>query len=219
MRNRVSPSPILYSFRRCPYAMRARMALHSAQVRLEHREVLLKNKPPSMLAASAKGTVPVLVLEDGSVIDESWDVIQWALKQNDPENWLGRNQCYLAPAQQLVEECDGEFKQALDRYKYADRHPLDPEFYRDQGMPFLSKLNDILKNQSHLLDQRCTVADIAVMPFVRQFAHVDLSWFTHCGINHLNTWLQTLLQSDLFAEIMQKHALWEFESTSLQPNE
>jgi len=164
-----------------------------------------------MLAASAKGTVPVLVLGGGLVIDESWDVIQWALKQNDPENWLGPNQRFLTPTQQLVEICDGEFKQALDQYKYADRHPLTPESYRDQGMPFLIKLDSMLKTQSHLLDQRCTVADIALMPFVRQFAHVDLEWFRHCGLNHLNAWLDVLLQSDLFTEIMQKHPLWAFE--------
>lgn len=206
-----APPPVLYSFRRCPYAMRARMALHSAQIKLEHREVLLKNKPPAMLAASAKGTVPVLVLGDGSVIDESWDVIQWALKQNDPENWLGTDQCFLVPTQLLVEECDGEFKQALDRYKYADRHPQTPEFYREQGTPFLIKLNDILKSQSHLLDQRCTVADIAVMPFIRQFSHVDSDWFAHCGLSHLHKWLEDLLQSDLFTKIMQKHPPWEFD--------
>jgi len=203
----VQPLPVLYSFRRCPYAMRARMALHHAGIVLEHREILLKNKPPSMLVASKKGTVPVLVLGDGEVIDESWEVVQWALSQNDPDNWLGTDHCFLDQARSLVEECDGEFKQALDHYKYADRYPQDAEVYREQAMPFLLKLDHMLTKNRYLLADHCSIADIAIMPFVRQFAFVDIEWFSNNELAHLQRWLTTL-----FTKIMEKRPLWAFES-------
>ncbi len=207
--------PILYSFRRCPYAMRARMALRVAGIKLVHREILLKNKPPEMLSASSKGTVPVLVLDNGRVIDESWDVMCWALEQNDPENWLGDTNCWLDQSQDLVTECDGSFKQALDRYKYADRHPHSPETYRQEGLKFLNTLDGMLAEQRYLLAPHRCIADIAVMPFVRQFAHVDKAWFDQCSLENLNRWLNALLNSDLFTEIMIKRPLWE--SGSAQP--
>ena len=202
--------PILYSFRRCPYAMRARMALIAAEVELEHREILLKDKPPEMLEASPKGTVPVLVLEDGVVLDQSWDIVQWAITKNDPYNWLGTNHEFLTASVPLVESCDGEFKSALDRYKYADRHPLPAQHYREQAMPFLQHLDQQLKNHRYLLTDRITVADIAILPFVRQFANVDRSWFDQCGLNHLTRWLEVLLSASLFAQAMRKFPVWEF---------
>jgi len=203
--------PILYSFRRCPYAMRARMALNSAAVELEHREILLKNKPPSMLRASAKGTVPVLILEDQSVLDESWQISRWALLGNDPENLLGEDKQYLDTTESLVESCDGIFKAALDKYKYSDRHPLSDEQYRQQGMPFLESLESMLQNNLFLLSDLPTIADIALMPFVRQFAHVDKVWFEQCGLPHVARWLNTLIDSQRFQLAMQKHTLWEFD--------
>lgn len=203
--------PILYSFRRCPYAMRARMALIKSGIALEHREILLKNKPPSMLEVSPKGTVPVLVLEDGTVIDESWEIMRWAVSRNDPDNWLGEDQIYLDQAHTLIDRCDGEFKSALDHYKYADRYPLAQEEYRDQGMGLLKELDQRLAQQHNLLADRITIADIAIMPFVRQFANVDLTWFNQCGLNHLSRWLDELAHSVLFETAMQKHPLWQFE--------
>lgn len=188
------------------------MALHSANIEVEHREILLKNKPPAMLQASTKGTVPVLILPSGKVLDESWEVAQWALLKNDPLNWLGTGECFLKRSRILVQECDGEFKKALDKYKYADRHPLTAEVYRQQGLPFLTKLNDMLAENSYLLADRCTIADIAVMPFVRQFAHVDSDWLKSSGLDDLVRWLNCMLESDLFIDIMQKRALWKFET-------
>ncbi len=207
----MSRPAILYSFRRCPYAMRARIALHTAGIELEHREILLKNKPPAMLEASPKGTVPVLVLPDGKVIDESWDVVQWALTQNDPENWLGEDRCWLDATQPLVERCETEFKPALDRYKYADRHPEPAEQYRQQGMIFLQHLESLLQTRTFILADHPTVADIAIMPFVRQFAHVDKPWFVTAGVPHVRHWLDGWLESPVFRAIMQKQVLWKFE--------
>ncbi len=204
--------PILYSFRRCPYAMRARMALHVADITVEHREILLKNKPPEMLASSAKGTVPVLVLTNGTVVDESWDVMCWALEQSDPENWLGESNCWLKQSSDLVLECDNTFKQALDRYKYSDRHPHPPEIYRQEGMEFLGKLERLLEQKGCLLTSAYTIADYALMPFVRQFAHVDKDWFNQCELRLLSNWLDTLINSDIFRTIMIKQPLWKFES-------
>lgn len=205
-------SPVLYSFRRCPYAMRARMALHAAGVPLEHREILLKNKPPSMLAVSPKGTVPVLVLEDGRVLDESWEIVKWALDQNDPADWLGDDHRYLRLAGPLVERCDGPFKEALDKYKYADRHPLSAAEYRGQGLPFLQDLETLLQANTYLLADTMTVADIAIMPFVRQFALVDRAWFDAADLTRLANWLDRMIDSPLFHSIMQKQPLWQFET-------
>jgi len=206
-----SSLPVLYSFRRCPYAMRARMALNSAGVKVEHREILLKNKPPSMLQASAKGTVPVLVLADQDILDESWQIAVWALSGNDPENLLGANKQFLDATAPLVERCDGEFKSALDKYKYSDRQPLSATVYRQQGMPFLNLLESMLQNSRCLLSNQLTVADIALMPFVRQFAHVDKPWFEQCGLPRLAQWLDLFIASERFQAAMQKHPLWEFD--------
>ncbi len=190
--------------------MRARMALIPAEVDLEHREILLKNKPPSLLEASPKATVPVLVLEDGTVLDQSLDIMRWAVLQNDPFNWLGEEQIYLIQAQPLIDRCDGEFKLALDQYKYADRHPLAAEVYREQGMAFLNDLDQRLNEHRYLLANQITIADIAIMPFIRQFANVDREWFDRSGVDRLVAWLDTLLDSALFEQAMQKHPLWEF---------
>jgi len=169
------PLPILYSYRRCPYAMRARMALHYAQVQVEIREISFGNKPKHMLEVSPKGTVPVLVLTDGQVIDESLDVMRWALAQRDSEDWLlQKNPELQANAFALIAENDGAFKQALDHYKYAVRFPENPpEFYRTQGEAFLQKLELSLDQNHYLLGQHQSIADIAIFPFIRQFSSVD----------------------------------------------
>jgi glutathione S-transferase len=189
------------------------MALIAAKVDLEHREILLKNKPPSMLEASPKATVPVLVLEDGTVLDQSWDIMRWAIMKNDPFNWLGQDQIYLARAQPLIDRCDGEFKRALDQYKYADRHPRPAQVYREQGMAFLNDLDQRLTEQRYLLANQITIADIAIMPFIRQFANVDREWFDLSGLDRLIAWLETLVDSTLFNQAMQKYPLWDFANT------
>ncbi len=198
--------PVLYSYRRCPYAMRARMALKYACIEVEIREIALKDKPSHMLQVSPKGTVPVLVLADGKVIDESLDIARWALQQNDPQGWL-MHESLLAS---LLAENDGSFKQALDRYKYAIRFPEHPaEFYRAQGEQFLQKLEGLLSQQAYLCGKKASLADIAIFPFIRQFAAVDAAWFDMAPYPRLQAWLQDWVNSDLFQAVMEKYPLWQ----------
>lgn len=193
-----APEPILYSFRRCPYAMRARLALAVSGTRVELREVSLKAKPADMLAASAKGTVPVLVLSDGEVIDESLAIMRWALAINDPENWLSRNDIDLVAAN------DGPFKSDLDRYKYPQRYAVDPIPYRGSGLKFLRELDTLVAEGERLGGGSRGLNDAAIVPFVRQFAAVDPGWFDAQPLPHLRAWLDSHLGSDLFRLIMRR---------------
>lgn len=203
--------PILYSFRRCPYAIRARMALQYSGVDVELREVVLSQKPESMLSYSPKGTVPVLVLADATVIDESRDIILWALAVNDPDQWLlENNKEFLGVAETLIDENDSSFKQSLDNYKYNERcleHPAD--YYRAKGQAFLEKLEARLSVSKYLMSDRLSVADIAIFPFVRQFAFVDKVWFFQTPYKNLQIWLDDILQSALFEKIMRKYPPWK----------
>lgn len=193
--------PILYSYRRCPYAMRARMALRYAGISVETREVVLGDKPRHMLAVSPKGTVPVLVLPDGKVIDESLDIMAWALAQQDPDGWLTDNRLF----QELITENDSSFKRALDQYKYAARFPeQSAEVYRQQGERFLARLEALLSEHAYLLSEKLTQADVAIFPFIRQFSMVDRDWFAEAPYPHLRQWLAGLLDSELFNAVMQK---------------
>ena len=190
---------VLYSFRRCPYAMRARMALRYSGVPLTTVEVSLKAKPVEMLALSPKGTVPVLVCADGRVIEQSLDIMRWALAQKDPDNWLGPDSAAL------IEENDHVFKTHLDRYKYAIRYPEQPmEHYRAQGEQFLQHLEDLLGHAPYLAGDRLSLADVALAPFIRQFAHVDREWFEQAPYPHLRVWLERILTSALFTSVMAK---------------
>ncbi|WP_282358322.1 glutathione S-transferase [Pseudomonas sp. PS01303] len=191
----------LYSFRRCPYAMRARIALRYSSVPVEIVEVSLKAKPAEMLAISPKGTVPVLDA-DGRVIDESLEIMRWALAQNDPLNWLLDGDSRIA---ELIEANDQGFKVDLNRYKYAERYPEQPmEVYRAQGAVFLQRLEGLLQDRDYLLADHPSLADIALLPFVRQFAHVDREWFAQTPYPRLQAWLNNFLESDLFTSIMKK---------------
>ena len=194
--------PVLYSFRRCPYAMRARMALIASGIACEIREVKLRDKPPEMLAASPKGTVPVLVLPDGKVIDESIDIMRWALALNDPELWLAGDD------EVLIATNDGAFKHHLDRYKYADRHDTDPAEHRAAGLAILRDLEARLSATPYLCGDSRTLADIAIMPFVRQFAETDRSWFDAQLLPRLQRWLAALRASTLFAAAMVRREVW-----------
>lgn len=194
--------PVLYSFRRCPYAMRARLAIAVSGLQLELREIKLSAKPPAMLEASPKGTVPVLVLPDGTVIDQSLDVMHWALALSDPEGWLERDD----PA--LIERNDGPFKHDLDRYKYPERHGSDALAHRESGMVFLRELDERLGGGPQLCGEARGLADMAVMPFVRQFAAVDAEWFGQQPLPHVKRWLAGHLESGLFASVMGKFAPW-----------
>jgi glutathione S-transferase len=197
--------PILYSFRRCPYAMRARLALYASGVAVELREVSLRAKPASMLAASPKGSVPVLVLPDGRVIDESWEIMQWALHQHDPEGWLGQDNSFIAAANPLIIENDTTFKYHLDRYKYAERYPEYPRsHYRSEAQVFLQQLENRLHTPRFLLGDAMSIADVAIFPFIRQFAAVDKDWFAQAPYPSLQRWLNIFLGSELFDEVMKK---------------
>lgn len=199
--------PILYSFRRCPYAIRARMAIAYASINLELREVSLANKPIEMLALSSKGTVPVLQLSD-RVIDESLEIMNWALEQSDPENWLSLDS--QKKQLSLIEENDNEFKDWLDKYKYWDRFPQQTQqYYRSNAELFISKLERYLKSNKYLLGSKMCQADIAIFPFIRQFAFVDKPWFDQSNYPLVQRWLNQFLQSDLFGQVMEKHALWQ----------
>lgn len=194
--------PILYSYRRCPYAMRARMALKYAGVAVDIREISLKDKPQSMLKVSPKATVPVLVLPNGSVLEESLDIMHWALQWQDTEGWLKAD---FALTAQLIAQNDGSFKQALDHYKYAIRFPEQPaETYRTQGETFLQKLESLLGQSIFLLNDQIRLADIAIFPFVRQFAGVDAAWFETAPYPKLKAWLKGLVESELFLSVMEK---------------
>ncbi len=195
--------PILYSYRRCPYAMRARMALSYAGIPVEIREISLKQKPAHMLQVSPKGTVPVLVLPDGQVIEQSLEIMHWALQQHDADGWLSADPRHVAL---LIAENDGAFKQHLDRYKYAIRFPeYSAEHYRAQGALFLAKLEQRLQQSAFLLGDAISLADIAIFPFIRQFAAVDHDWFESTGYIKLQSWLQHLVESALFERVMVKY--------------
>lgn len=195
---------ILYSFRRCPYAMRARMALSSSGMEYEHREVVLRDKPPEMLEVSPKGTVPVLVTPTGTVIEESLDIMRHALAMKDPEGWLERDD------PELVAANDGPFKHHLDRYKYATRYAdVDPEEHRSAALDILRQLEARLAKDAYLCGAKRGLADIAIFPFIRQFANADRTWFDAQSLPRLQDWLERLITSELFTGVMAKHAQWK----------
>ena len=200
--------PILYSFRRCPYAMRARMAIHISSQKCEIREVLLRDKPPSMLEYSSKGTVPVLVLQSGEVIDESLDVIDWALNMNDPDNWQrSKNN---EKTKELIKINDGEFKYHLDRYKYSKRYDNeDPEFHRKKCLSFIEKVNSELQNSKYIFDDAISYIDISLLPFIRQFRIADNEWFDELPYENVKSWLSNFLNSELLKSIMSKYDIWK----------
>ena len=194
--------------------MRARLALAVSGVAYELREVVLKYKPPELLAASPKGTVPVLVLPSGQVIDESLSIVRWALEQNDPENWLKNGPIDKMLA--MIEVNDGPFKHALDRYKYPNRYPQESgadtkafaSAQRSDAARWLQSLESQLSqpNQSWLFSHQPSLADMALLPFVRQFAHTDTAWFAAQPWTHLQAWLAAFEASGLFASVMEKHS-------------
>ena len=203
-------TPILYSFRRCPYCMRVHMALKYARLKIILREVELSDLPSEALAVSPHATVPSLVISENEYMDESWDIVKWATQQSDPENWLGENNEYLKDAEMLVETNDYSFKDDLDHYKYADRFPEQAmEYYRQRGEEFLEELNEMLEQNNFLLAEHITIADIAVFPFIRQFAMVDKGWFDKAPYPQLQRWLDFILETEWFSEAFKKHETWQ----------
>lgn len=202
--------PILYSFRRCPYAMRARLAIAASGQTCALREVVLRNKPPEMIAVSPKGTVPIMVLPGERVIEESLEIMQWALGRSDPEGWLLPLKRDRDEIEALIAENDGPFKDALDRYKYPNRYDIsDARPYRAQGLEFLKKLNARLLKTRCLCGDEFTFADAAIAPFVRQFANTDREWFDALDLPGAQNWLQRFLESNRFLGVMDKYPAWE----------
>lgn len=202
-----SDYPVLYSFRRCPYAIRARMAIAHSGIGVELREVVLRNKPREMLEISPKGTVPVFQLQDNTVIDESLEIMQWALSQQEENGWT--DSASNSDIFSLIDCNDGEFKYFLDRYKYADRYPEHSQrFYRTKAEQFLAQLEQRLRNHTYLCSDHFSLADAAIFPFIRQFANVDLGWFETSEYQVVNNWLSHLLESALFLSIMEKYKPW-----------
>ena len=201
--------PILYSFRRCPYAIRARLALAVSGRTCELREVVLRNKPQGLLCASAKGTVPVLVLPDGRVLEQSLDIMLWALAQHDPQGWLTPSAGTVADMLALVAECDGPFKRALDRCKYPDRYPgTDTAAERDRATAWLGGLEARLSGQAGLFGSHVALADMAVAPFVRQFAGIDAAAWSQQPWPRLQDWLCRWQASPLWTRVMHKVPAW-----------
>ena len=206
----ITSYPVLYSFRRCPYAIRARLAIKACKIKVELREVMLADKPDELLISSPKGTVPVLCLSDGRLIDESRDIMMWALAQHDPENWLPKTQEMKQKTADLIDLNDNSFKTHLDHYKYADRFPENSQLhYRQEAEVFLRQLENNLTKNTYLLGDLITLADIAIFPFIRQFASVDKDWFDHSPYIRLQQWLAALLVSPLFLSVMNKYSRWE----------
>ncbi|MDO8385753.1 MAG: glutathione S-transferase [Polaromonas sp.] len=207
--------PVLYSFRRCPYAMRARLALAASAEPHEHREVVLRAKPAALLTASPKGTVPVLVLPDGKVIDESLDIMRWALARKDPAQWLSPPDASPEEMDTLIASNDGDFKRQLDRYKYPNRYPQESAGeeaaftlkHRSNAARWLAQL-DARLSDGWLFGARACLADMAILPFVRQFAHTDAGWFASQPWPRLQRWLAGFEASALYTGVMEKHAPW-----------
>jgi len=201
--------PVLYSFRRCPYAMRARLALQVSGVTYEHREVALKAKPAEMLAASPKGTVPVLCLPTGEVLEQSVDIMRWALQQNDPQGWLPDTPAAQTFTDEGVALNDGEFKAHLDRYKYPQRFGLSEGLtHRTHGAELLMQWQVCLQKQAFLSGRHWGLLDACVAPFVRQFARTDRAWFDIQPWPELAQWLTGFENSEAFSAVMHKHPLW-----------
>lgn len=202
--------PILYSFRRCPYAMRARLALAASGTTCQLREIVLRNKPAPMLAVSPKGTVPVLILTDEQVIEQSLEIMLWALRGNDPYAWLVPTASTLPDMLSLIESCEHVFKQHLDRYKYPQRYDLpDGLVHRNQAAGWLMELEQQLADRPFLSGDHQALADMAILPFVRQYAHTDFAWFQTQPWPQVLRWLEEWKGSELFERVMKKYEPWE----------
>lgn len=190
--------------------MRARLAVNASGQEVELREIVLRDKAPQMLEISPKGTVPVLMLSDGNVLEESLDIIEWALSVNDGENWLKFSKVDIDEMTGLIAQADGPFKANLDRYKYENRFDnAVAKEQRDIACDFLMTLNAKLQGKDFLFGDTFSKADGAILPFIRQYAHVDKEWFWQQDWPNLIKWLDAFLVSDRFLSIMNKYAKWE----------
>ena len=211
--------PILYTFRRCPYAIRTRMVIKSSQITVEIREIELKNKPREFLELSPKGTVPVLLTDSGQVLEESLDIINWALDCNDPNNLL--SECNLSKSQfkELLKKLDDDFKINLDKYKYPNRYQgVDRNFNRDANLNFLENLDNLLKKSKYINCNHLTLIDYLIFPFIRQFRNVDENWFDCLNFKNLQKWLNNLMESEDFISIMKKYSVWNSNQIPIYTN-
>lgn len=202
--------PILYSLRRCPYAMRGRMGIALSKQQVLLREIITKDKPSELLASSAKGTVPVLVLPDGQIIEQSLDVMNWALQQNDPQDLLrSSNSTLNQQVHQLIKVNDDEFIGHLEKYRASVRYRnIDKEQRRQDCEGFISKLEALLTDQAYFFGETPSLADFAVMPFVSQFVRVEKKWFVQSEYQNVGRWLRTHLDSKLYTQVMKQYPLW-----------
>ena len=199
--------PILYSFRRCPYAMRARLSLLRAGITCEMREVVLRDRPTHMLEISPKGTVPVLLLPNGEVLEESLDIMNWASEKIESAGW---SKTLIQNSQSLVDELDNDFKYNLDRYKYPNRYEdVDHIFHRDANLEFLQQIDQLLSENQFLSGKERGYLDCAIFPFVRQFANHDRNWFDSLDLENMRNWLESCLESEEFKTTMKKFPQWK----------
>ena len=202
--------PILYTFRRCPYAMRARLAIKASGVIVEIREVKLKNKPEELLNISPKATVPVLYISSKKIIDESLDIMKWALEINDPLKLLEQEKLNKIEVHNTLNKLENDFKQNLDRYKYSSRFDQpNPELYRDKNLKILNEFNNLLQHNKGIYSSHLSLLDYAIFPFIRQFRNVNSVWFDSLELKFLKSWLYELIDSDEFSSIMKKNLIWE----------
>ena len=197
---------ILYSFRRCPYAMRARLALQRADIKSELREVVLRDRPEHMMEISPKGTVPVMLLQDGTLLEESLDIMDYAAEKIDSVCWKKEN---IQNFDEMISKLDGEFKHNLDRYKYPNRYDdVDSIQHRDANIPFLQMIDDLLASNEFLSGEEMGILDCAIFPFIRQFANHDRDWFDNLPLQRLLKWLDDCLSSEEFKIVMKKYKQW-----------
>ena len=209
----MSNIPILYSSQNCPFCQRARMVIKYAGLKVILRNVTLSDLPVEALAVSSHATVPSLVISEDQYFDESWDIVKWALQQNDPQNWRGENNKYLNETEMLVEINDHSFKEDLEHYKKPEGESEHPrEYYRQRGEELLEELNDLLEENEFLLASRITIADSVIFPFVRSFAMVDKAWFDKLPYSKLHAWFDFMLNSEYFKSAMHEHKIWQVGS-------
>ena len=209
----INKYPTLYSFRRCPYAMRARLALRLCKIECIIREISLKAKNREFLKVSPKGTVPVLVLPNGKVLEESLDIINWSLEQNDPNKLKVNDKLTKQINEKYIHLFDSDFKFHLDRYKYSSRYNIsNSEIHRNKARNILTEINSMLEGKDYIGGQCMSLLDISILPFVRQYRTADINWFdNHLGLRNINNWVNIFLNTEILASIMTKYKVWEKE--------
>tara|TARA_B100000530_G_C15814013_1_gene430737 strand:+ start:221 stop:871 length:651 start_codon:yes stop_codon:yes gene_type:complete len=207
----INKYPTLYSFRRCPYAMRARLALRLCKIECIIREISLKAKNREFLKVSPKGTVPVLVLPNGKVLEESLDIINWSLEQNDPNKLKVNDKLTKQINEKYIQLFDSDFKFHLDRYKYSSRYNIsNSEIHRNKARNLLIEINAMLEGKDYIGGQYMSLLDISILPFVRQYRIADINWFdNHLGLRNINNWVNIFLNTEILASIMTKYKVWE----------